>query len=438
MACQYALLLLSENDWVGVMGTGVTAPVFPQIAAAPYSGSHKADIDAMFAALLHPPSTTPPSSIAAGVIASRNLLAELAGECSCFPSPGAVVVLTDGTEGTPPAVTSLGSSSIPTYAIGVGSPSGSTPVNVATLANLTGASGYALVCPPKTGLGAADAFAIAKYLIQIVATLRNGGVQVVLDPCGKVSRKKKHEIPFVLTKADRSVTVLIVTHDETALKATLYGPNKKPVERARVRGAEHRLIFRVDRLGRERREKCDGVGRWHIELEHSGSHSVGDALDYSVVVLADSDLEFETHLQPRKIEIGELLFVSARLSEGGAPISAALAHVFAEVTAPDGSTRVVPMRQSSPGSFGTQFPCVIPGVVHVRVLARGRSHSGGVFQREQTLTAHVAPRAGGGCECCRRRQAGAVGDQTHAAIKEGSTIDETAAWPHARSVADDA
>ncbi|HWA74804.1 MAG TPA: hypothetical protein VG937_20820 [Polyangiaceae bacterium] len=401
MACQYGLLLLTEDDWVGVMGTSSTAPApgFANFLPAPYAGNHKTDIDTLFAGLMHPSSGAPLSSIAAGVAATRSQLSSMAGECVCFPGPGAIIVLTDGAEGTPPAVATLPPSSIPTYAVGAGSATDPIPVNLTTIMQLAGGNGYVLVCPPKTGLGSAEAFAIAKYLIQVIASLRNGGVQVILDPCGKVQNKKKPvRIPFTVSKADRELTIIVLTQDETALRGSLIGPNGKPTEPTRLPGAGNRLVYRINRQKRQVREKCDGIGRWHLELEHSGS-SANDAVDFSVVVLADSDLQFEAQLHPREIELGESFVLSARLHEGGAPLSSALAHVFAEVTYPDGSTRAVPLKQSSPGSYQAQLACPIPGVLHARVLARGRSFQG-IFQREQTVTGHVVARERRYRRCC--------------------------------------
>jgi hypothetical protein len=148
--------------------------------------------------------------------------------------------------------------------------------------------------------------------------------------------------------------------------------------------------------------------------------SSADALDYAIVVLADSDLELEAHLQPRQVELGQSVYLGARLSEGGAPVSSALAQVCAEVTAPDGSCSVVPLRESSPGSYGMHFPCPIPGVLHVRILARGRSPSGAVFQREQTLTAVVTARGHHRCRCCCPQNANS--EPTGRSIKRPSAL----------------
>jgi hypothetical protein len=88
------------------------------------------------------------------------------------------------------------------------------------------------------------------------------------------------------------------------------------------------------------------------------------------------------------VKPGTALRLNATLTEYGQPV-ARRARVEVEVHRPDGVTFVVPLNEELPGAFGGEIVGGLEGVWRLRIRARGRTHGGTVFTREQLLSAAV-------------------------------------------------
>ena len=76
------------------------------------------------------------------------------------------------------------------------------------------------------------------------------------------------------------------------------------------------------------------------------------------------------------------------LAQSGIPLEGA-AQVWAEVTAPAGTTMTVAMPEGAGGQFAAAFDANAVGVYRIRVRAAGTARGGEPFAREKTLTAAV-------------------------------------------------
>jgi hypothetical protein len=114
------------------------------------------------------------------------------------------------------------------------------------------------------------------------------------------------------------------------------------------------------------------------------------AVPYSVLVHAYSSVTLRCSVRQRSFEPGSEVWVDATLAEAGAPAQAR-AHVWAEVTRPDGSLGRFELDEHEEGRFGGAYFTAEAGVYRLRVRARGRTGRGHAFHREQTLTVPVWP-----------------------------------------------
>lgn len=93
-------------------------------------------------------------------------------------------------------------------------------------------------------------------------------------------------------------------------------------------------------------------------------------------------------LTQSSFEPGARLRLDAALTEYGLPVSGRAA-VEVSLRRPDGMTLVLPLTEESPGAFTAEFSAGQDGIWQGRVRARGRTHYGSAFSREQQVSAAV-------------------------------------------------
>jgi hypothetical protein len=109
---------------------------------------------------------------------------------------------------------------------------------------------------------------------------------------------------------------------------------------------------------------------------------------YSIVVHAYSNLTLEAQAEQSGFAPGGRVNLTASLAQSGIPLERA-GQVWAEVTAPAGTTMTVAMPEGTGGQFAAAFDANAVGVYRIRVRATGTTRGGEPFAREKTLTAAV-------------------------------------------------
>jgi hypothetical protein len=109
---------------------------------------------------------------------------------------------------------------------------------------------------------------------------------------------------------------------------------------------------------------------------------------YSIVVHAYSNLTLEAQAEQSGFAPGARVNLTASLAQSGIPLERA-GRVWAEVTAPAGTTMLAAMAEGPGGQFAAAFDANAVGVYRIRVRAAGTTSGGEPFAREKTLTAAV-------------------------------------------------
>jgi hypothetical protein len=107
---------------------------------------------------------------------------------------------------------------------------------------------------------------------------------------------------------------------------------------------------------------------------------------YSIVVHTYSNLSLDAHVKQDSFEPGARIEVYASLAQSGIPLEHS-AHVWVEVTRPNGQTATIAMNEFGAGEFVGSMVAPLVGVYRLRVRARGTTMRGEPFTREKTLTA---------------------------------------------------
>jgi hypothetical protein len=396
--------VMADNDAIGLVSyddlVATLAPV-TQMGAAPGGTGRTAVSNAISSGDLAPRGLT---AIGSGMIQGASVLdAERTNPATPY-TRFAMVVMTDGNQnvaplvGSPPVSAAIASFSDSVYAVGLGDVGG---VSASTLGAI---ASYMLITGDITS--AEQRFRLAKYFIQILASVTN--TAIVVDPQGDLHVGVEHRIPFDLTEADASVDVIALSPAAFLLDFRLEAPDGTTI----VPGSSPNVLFRSAqddafyRVGLPAVPGSTGThgGRWHAVFSVSrqgGLQTHGlDAgnvaavlrktgtLPYSLVVQAYSNIAFEVEVNPAVARPGESLALYARLTEYDVPVHGR-ARVVVEVTAPGGAVTQVPLTETTPGTFGGSAPTAGRGVYVCRFRARGTSLGGRTFTREETRTAAV-------------------------------------------------
>jgi len=316
----------------------------------------------------------------------------------------AIVVLTDGIENVLPYVaTVLPSITAPTYAVGLGLPSGISTNALNDLAQATGK--YLLVTGALTD---DQRFRLSKFFLQILAGI--SGAQIVVDPAGNLVLGPTHRIPFDVSAADYGLDAILTSPLAQGIKFVLEAPDGTIIDPGLPAGGAFVGRRNVSYYRLELPLGAPGhvvhAGRWHALLSLDerklakllrGDKNRDDknredlwrelrdgSVAYNFLAHAYSSLTFEAN-GPGAVKPGESALITATLTEYDVPVERR-AEVWVEVSAPSGGVRHVALAEVDPGSFSGRVDTYGPGLHQLRVRARGHSFYGTPFTREAALS----------------------------------------------------
>lgn len=319
----------------------------------------------------------------------------------------ATIVFTDGHETAAKYisdVTSLIDERV--FAIGLGTADEIQPTALTSLTNGTG--GFLLL----TGqLGNDDTFLLAKYYLQILAGVTNE--DIVIDPQGAIAPGQQHRIPFVLTEADITCDVILISPGAQAISLSLETPVGDLITASDV-GSVPALDLVSGETARYYRFTLPvplgtpaAGGTWHAVLEVDktdfkrqfghlkevyGAELVrfvsGHGLPYSLNVHSYSNLRLRASLAQDGLEPGARLTLRGVLTEYGLPVDGR-ARLHAEVVRPDGTSVTLALPERSPGVFEAALTTTLNGVYRCTLKASGVTMRRQPFTREQIVTGQV-------------------------------------------------
>jgi len=398
-AAGYFVSLVKAGNGVGLVRFDHEAyapghPSFGGIAVTPISSNDEFDPGRVqVAAKVGSHATNPfgATSVGAGIELAHDELLPVGG----FEKK-ALLVFTDALENTSPMIAdALGSVTVPTFAVGLGS---SDQVDTAALTAVAEGTGGTVSLSDHLAADVESRFRLNKLFLQILAGVNN--TDVVVDPNGVLLPDEKHRIPFVLCEADIEATVILMT-DRFGAGMYLETPDGTLVDPTTLTtvggtigarpGLVHYRFLLPLAIGAGAH-----AGTWHAVLVHSGRKTPSTVelaqprgpVRYSFNVHSWTNLRMEARLTQDSLEPGASLGLSATLSEYGVPV-ADRASVRAEVHRPDGATLTVPLDETGPGRFAQTVAAPVPGVYRVRTLAAGVTLRGMPFTREHLLTGAV-------------------------------------------------
>jgi L-lysine epsilon oxidase-like protein/VWA domain-containing protein len=153
----------------------------------------------------------------------------------------------------------------------------------------------------------------------------------------------------------------------------------------RVRTAPTEL-FNANRLRRTQMLAAEHLGRAASVATPAAAVVNQRQVPYSIVVHTYSNLSLDAHVKQDSFGPGARVEVYASLAQSGIPLEHS-AHVWVEVTRPNGQTATITMNEFGAGEFVGSMVAPVVGVYRLRVRARGTTMRGEPFTREKTLTA---------------------------------------------------
>jgi hypothetical protein len=341
------------------------------------------------------------TSIGAGLLQASTAL----GAVPAFGTRRATVVFTDGYENYPPTITDVAAATVSgrVYAIGLGTPDQLNPGALRRLCD--NRDGFLML----TGsLAANDQFRLTKYFLQILAGVTNA--EIVTDPQSAVQPGQIHRIPFILSEAEHSADVILLSPGAEWISFILETPDGDLVDPAALPAGMQRVVLHNIAYYRFTLPAPVGAGAhsgtWHalVEIRKDAFKrylgilgdkdqaevrtTVAHGVPYNLSVHALSSLGMTARLLQNSNEPGARLELRSTLTEAEIPF-AGTAQVHVDLTDPDGSTRVVPLTQTAPGVFEGGVTATLPGIYPARFLATGTTRAGTSFSREQLRTALV-------------------------------------------------
>lgn len=300
-----------------------------------------------------------------------------------------MLILTDGHENEPSYiddVAHLVNSS--TYAIGIGEGDN---VNVSTLQHLTGNHGGYLVLTGALTPDSNNEFRMKKHFMQVLTSVEQK--EVVYDPDGTLYSGQSTSIPFIISDAETSFDAILLSTPYYSKYAPWYliSPSGYKIEpemvseNANVEFKQHESMshFKISLPLKTKEGRSMSHGEWRAVIRHAQKEG-GKPIRYSFNVHAHSELSFRAsgHQNPGdpftfKLEASLMQYVNLPVQN---------ASVSVEVTTSEGNVDRFVMEKGKPGQFQGEYHNAKPGVHHVRLIARGTTHRGTPFQREQTLS----------------------------------------------------
>ncbi len=402
--------LLDAGDGIGVVRFDTDAvPATPVADAGPMIGGA--------GRLAASTAITSTATVASGLTAIGDGLEAAAAQLTAAAGnydTAATIVFTDGFETADKTIAAAASSvNSRVFAVGLGTADQLNPGALSDIANGTG--GFLLLTGNP---GVDDQVLLLKYFAQVLAGATNAAI--VVDPDGFVPSGGKAVIPFHLTAADIRADVLILGEMSSVLHVDIVAPDGTTLSAGsgaeEVVGQAYRVLRVVpaDLLAPGAAE-----GRWEAVLSVDGTEldrwlgalrerlstlnnkdRAGQALQivlegikahgvpYTVSVQARSALRLGVALSQTSRLPGTPGRLRAILTDSGIPLSNS-ATVEAVVTAPDGSTRTLPLSPTGDGEFEGVVATTTSGVYRVLVRAAGTDLRGTQFTREELRTLAV-------------------------------------------------
>jgi IgA Peptidase M64/von Willebrand factor type A domain len=308
----------------------------------------------------------------------------------------AMAVLTDGMENTAPFMNQV-SISANTFGIGFGTPAN---VDVGKLEILTGThQGYLLITGALTQ---GQLFRLQKYFVQILAGVTNA--EIIVDPEGVLFPGTAQKVPFVVTEPDYGLDVILLARDPRAVDFWLETPSGTLIDPAVANTEPNIQLVRTPQVSYYRMGlpalPADPLGshggKWNAVLQVGKTVDVKEVaaqaarlqMPYSLIVHSYSSLQFRTAITQSGYAPGSQLMLTATLTEYTVPVKER-ATVRAEMSRPDGTSKVVSMKEEEPGRFTAATVEALAGLYRFRVRASGLTFRERPFTREQTLTAVI-------------------------------------------------
>jgi uncharacterized protein YegL len=353
------------------------------------------------------------TAIGKGIIEGADVLLDEKNKPGTPYTRHAMIVMTDGNENVPPYISSSAvNTAIETFADNIYALGFGTENNVSASA-LSSIADYMLITGDITT--AEQRFRLVKYFTQIIAGITRHNI--VVDPQGDLVFGAKHVIPFQLSKADQSASIVVVSPAAWLIDLHLQAPDGTIIGPGTTLNAvlERNALdtfYRVQLPTLPANPIGSHGGTWHAILELNRDHKppkdrdqralptlVGPSIPYTLVVQSFSNLLFEVRVEKPVSQLGDTVHLLASLQQYDIPMTT-LASVFAEITSTsfDHSTNTVTLqaqRSDGGGLYVATFQATTPGLYTVRFRATGSTIEGEPFQLEQTRTA-VIRRNGGG------------------------------------------
>jgi hypothetical protein len=228
----------------------------------------------------------------------------------------------------------------------------------------------------------------------------------VVDPQGDLLLGTKDVIPFQLSKADQSASVIVMSPAAwlidlhlQAPDGTIIGPGTTP--NAVLERNALDTFYRVQLPALPANPVGSHSGTWHAILQLNRRHKpprdrdqevlpslVGPSIPYTLVVQSFSNLTFQVRVEKPVSQLGDTVHLLATLQQYDIPVTTT-ASVFAEISPPFGLSNTVPLQGQGAGLYAATFPATLPGLYTIRFRAMGSTIEGEPFQLEQTRTAVV-------------------------------------------------
>jgi hypothetical protein len=147
-------------------------------------------------------------------------------------------------------------------------------------------------------------------------------------------------------------------------------------------------LFDINRLRRTQMLAAENFGRVARVATSEAAAVNQTQVPYSIVVHTYSNLSLDAQVKQDSFAPGARVDVYASLAQSGIPLEHS-AHVWVEVTRPNGQTATITMNEFGAGEFVGSMIAPLVGVYRLRVRARGTTMRGEAFSREKTLTVAI-------------------------------------------------
>jgi Common central domain of tyrosinase/von Willebrand factor type A domain len=393
--------LLRDDDAVGVVQFDHESNILAPVTAAGDIGDPNSGRNTAKTAIGGLADRGGATSIGAGLQQASTALAGV----PAFGPRRATVVFTDGYENTAPYIADVAAATISdrVFAIGLGTPDQLDPNALRRLCD--NRDGFLML----TGtIASNDPFRLTKYFLQVLAGCTNA--EIVTDPESAVLPGQKHRIPFILSDAETSADVILLSPGAERISFSLETPDGDPIDAPALPVGVERVTLADIAYYRFTLPVPVGAGAhngtWNalisIDDDQFKRHlsilrdrhpeavqpTTAHGVPYNLSVHALSDLQMTARLLQSSNEPGARLDLQSTLTEAEVPF-AGTADVSVELTSSGGTISTVPLPATAPGVYEASTLAPLPGVYLARFLATGTTRLGSPFSRDLLRTGLV-------------------------------------------------